>query len=264
MDVSCAQTALKPRPALAARCVLALGCLVLAGAHPASAAGQAMFAESMVYLTGEPKPVSILVQDIGAIRGFEAAFTYDAERMAVTAVGVGSLVKAVRPDAQLTVVAAGQGSLKVALDLPEAATATPSDGGGLAPAGPLPQGSGELLSITLAPLKQTEGAVELKVAALSLRGAERAQDQELSCPPAQVTVAQDPTAAQRAAFLEQAGALAPAGFLGGLLSGSWLPSLSARPSPELAWLGLALAGLAVVGVAWKLGKRPPSGSATDV
>lgn len=265
MHVSRAQTAPQRSSRFTLRCILALGFAALAGGGQAAAANQAMFAETNVYLTGEPKPVAILVQDIGALRGFEVELTYDAERVAVTAVGVGSLVSAVRPDAQMTVIAASSGRLTVGLDLPEAPVPTAADGGGAAAAPPalFPQGSGELLTLTLAPLKQTDSPVELKVVALRLRGAGDAQDQDLACPPTQVTVAQDPTAAQRAAYLEQARALAPAGVLGGLLSGSWLPGFSARPSPELAWLGLVLAGMAVVGVAWLLGKRPPNGAGAD-
>lgn len=263
MHVSRAQTAPQRSVRFTLRCILALAFSALAGGGQAAAQNQAMFAETNVYLTGEPKPVAILVQDIGALRGFDVELTYDAERVAVTAVGVGSLVSAVRPDAQLTVIAASSGRLTVGLELPEAPAPTAADGGGAAPAALFPQGSGELLTLTLAPLKQTDSPVELTVVSLRLRGAGDAQDQDLACPPTQVTVAQDPTAAQREAYLEQARALAPAGLLGGLLSGAWLPGFSARPSPELAWLGLVLAGMAVVGVAWLLGKRPPNGAGAD-
>ena len=239
--------------------ILSLGVsLCLAGAGRANAAGQAMFAQSNIYLTAEPQPVSVLVQDVAAMRGFELTLTYDGDHMAVTAVGAGGLISAVRPDAQVRVVAAKPGSLTVALDLEAGADPTATTEGETASSAlPAPQGSGELLSVTLAPLKQTDSPLELKVSGLRIRDDSDAGEEELSCPPAEVTVAQDPSPEKLTAYREQAAALQPAGPLSGLLSGSWLPGLPGRPSPELAWLGLALAGLGLTAVAWALGKRAP-------
>lgn len=228
--------------------------LASAGLRQASAAGQAMFAEPSIYLTAEPRPVSILVQDVGALRGFELTLAYDADHVAITAIGVGGLVSAVRPEAQLTVEAAGPGTLTVGLALDERASATPTGDGMAASPALFPQGSGELVSLTLAPLKQTEGSVALTVTALRILGAVDSGDEDVDCPPAQVTVAQDPSDAQRATFLEQANALRPSG----ILDGSWLPGLPSGLSPELAWLGLVAAGLALAGLAWAIGRRPAS------
>lgn len=248
---------LSPLPPAASRRVLLFAVTTLlasAGQRQAGAAGQAMFAEPSIYLTAEPRPVSILVQDIGALRGFELSLAYDADHVAITAIGVGGLVSAVRPEAQLTVVEAGPGTLTVGLALDERGSATPTGDGMAAPPPLFPQGSGELVSVTLAPLKQTEGSVALTVTALRILDAGQAGEEDVDCPPAQVTVAQDPSDAQRAAFLEQADTLRPSGFL----DGSWLPALPSGLSPELAWLGLVAAGLGLAGMAWAIGRRPAS------
>ena len=243
--------------------IAAFSALSLSGTHHAGAAGQALFAQSEIYLTTDPQPVSILVQDVGAMRGFELSLAYDGEVVTVTAVGNGSLISAVRPEAQLTVVAAEPGALTVRLALEEAVDATPATDGSAAAPALLPQGSGELVKLTLAPLKQTDEPIALTVTDLRIFGAADAGDETFSCPPAQITVAQDPSDAQRAAFLEQATALRPTGSLKGLLTGSWLPGIPDGPSPNLAWMGLALLGLAVAGLAWALGRRPPSSPTGD-
>ena len=103
--------------------IAAFSALSLSGTHHAGAAGQALFAQSEIYLTTDPQPVSILVQDVGAMRGFELSLAYDGEVVTVTAVGNGSLISAVRPEAQLTVVAAEPGALTVRLALEEAVDA---------------------------------------------------------------------------------------------------------------------------------------------
>lgn len=230
-------------------------------------------------MTAQPQTLSLLGQDLAAFQSIVLTLRYDEEHLVVTAADLGALVKAVRPDAGLTVAAAEPGLLTLRADLTAKAeagadeeqaaegdgasgegTATgdggADDGGSsAAPELPLPQGSGELFALTLAPVLKSDQPLAFAVAELKLLGP--AGEESLEVAELAVTVDQDPDAAARQAYLDQAAALKPAGPLAGLLGGDWLPGLPTAFSPELAWLTLALGGAALAMVAWLLGRRPP-------
>lgn len=260
-------------PAVLACCI---GLLAL-GAARTVAAGRAYFAQDRMALAAQPQTLSLLGQDLAAFQSIVLTLRYDEEHLVVTAADLGALVKAVRPESGLTVAAAEPGMLSLRADLAaladkdgaEAGQEGSDEGGAegaatvaadaslapTAPELPLPQGSGELFSLTLAPLLKSDQPLAFAVAELKLLGP--AGEESLEVAELAVTVDQDPDAAARQAYLDQAAALKPAGPLAGLLGGDWLPGLPTALSPELAWLAVACGGAALAAVAWLLGRRPP-------
>ena len=268
---------------------MGIGLLLLDGASVTRAQGKAYFAQDRLGLSSQPQTLSLLVQDLAAFQSVTLSLRYDGESMLITAADLGALVKAVRPEASLTVAAGGPGELSLRADFatstddtqdpssePDTGEARVTEGGtgadstadgdangsdGASPgvALPLPQGSGELFSLTLAPLKKRSEAMDLLVTELKLLGPGGEMSLEVS--PLSITVDQDPDETSRQAYLDQAEALKPAGAWVGFLAGDWLPGLPPPPkafSAEMAWLAVALGGASLAALAWLLGRRPPA------
>lgn len=264
--------------------VLSLTLLLAGGLRPVQAQAKAYFAQDRLVLNTQPQTLSLLVQDQASFQSVLLTLRYDAEAMVITAADLGALVKAVRPEASLTVAASRPGELSLRADFDVADKADEADDSSNAddPSAtgeaddaavgddrnttgseqaassvplPLPQGSGELFSLTLAPLAKSEAPVELVVVELKLLGPGGEESPEVA--PLTLTVDQDPDEASKQAYLEQAATLKPSSPWSGLLDGGWLPGLPKAVSPELAWLSLAMGGAALAALAWVIGRRPP-------
>jgi len=272
--------------------VTPIGMVVVAAAlGSASARAQAApvveIVPSLVQLSSAPARVELMVRGAPETAGFKIELVYDADSIVVTALESGGFLESNGATAAVVVRQAGPGRLTIAGDIADAAGAAdrgegvrdasaPTDAGGAADA-PLASGGGRLAVVTFAPLARSEGSRPLTIAGATLRDRAGAPV-DADGVDAQVSVSEDPPAELRDEALAQARALAEQAASTGGLAGiaatidRAFSDLTRRIGgagvglgPQAVWLAVLAIGLAVVGLGWYFGRRPPAptGGAAD-
>lgn len=240
---------------------------------------------SLLQLGSETGTVEVMARDVPSLDGFRFALLYDASAAVVTAVEAGPFLAATGGTAELRLESAEPGRLVVvgtrvpdpsaeaeAVDAPEIGD---SGAGGAFDASTVDDasvllGSGTLAIVSLAPLARTEAPTPISLEELELvaSSGEALAAESLG---AQLSVVEDPPADLVADAQAQAALLAEQASAGPGLAGiqrtieAALRDLGRRAggagterTPQLVWLSLLVLGLAVAGLGWYFGRRPPA------
>ena len=218
---------------------------------------------------GRTQVLGIQIYDAPAFTGFTLELSYDAERLAVTALEAGALIS--EPGARLSLLAGAEpGRLRVGYARPESPeSADPEGTGSAAGASGWPQDSGPLVMITLAPLDASEEPVSITVGPSELVLPD-GETVELPSARAEVLAQAAPDPETLAAYRAQADGLLASAEVGGLGLGNTVRAafgdLGRRlgaldPGPRTAWLGLLGLALLVVALGWSYGRRPTGSDA---
>jgi hypothetical protein len=230
---------------------------------------------SPLTLSDAPQPITIQLFDAAPFQRFELELRYDAEHLRATALSAGEMLN-LAGGAGLEILEVSPGLIRFGASFGENGQDGEADPGaaseGRQEAGPssagLPQGSGQLAVLTLAPIAASEAALQIEIDGFQLVGADGSES-ALSAIRGQVIVAAEPSEENRAAYIAQSDAMAVSagGSAGPTLGdtirrafedlggrGGGLPKLG----PYGAWIGVLLLALATVGIGWQIGRNAPS------
>jgi len=241
---------------------------------------------SLIQIGGEAVTVEVRVGHAPPARGFEFELAFDDGVVAVTAVEAGTflgttpiLLRGAAPDhvtisGDIAASSSGSGMEGGEAAKDGANEGAPAVGGeagaGSAPADEvLPEGTGVLALVTLAPLARTDGSVPVTFGRASLRGPD-GEVIDADGMEAQLTIVETPgdaqlaeTRAQADALAEQVVARSALGEFTDVFGRAWgdvtrrVSGAGAWIGPQVVWLALLAAALGVVGLGWYLGRRPP-------
>lgn len=242
-------------------------------------------APSLLQLGSETGTVEVMARDVPSLNGYRFTLLYDASAALVTAVEAGPFLASSGGTAELRLEAAEPGRLVVVgtrvpdpsaeTEAGDSAATGDSGAGGAFDASDVTDetallGSGTLAIISLAPLARTEAPTPISLEELEIEasGGEALVAESLG---AQLSVVEDPPAdlvadaqAQAALLAEQASAAPGLAGIQRTIEAA-LRDLGRRAggagterTPQLVWLALLILGLAVAGLGWYFGRRPPA------
>lgn len=252
---------------------LTLAALIWPAAPTGAQAGASIAIQpSPLTLTDAPQPITIQIFDAAPFQRFELELRYDAEHLRATALSAGEMLN-LPAGGELEILEVSPGLIRFGAsfggseqDVADAPGSVEDGQREMASTG-LPQGSGQLAVLTLAPIAASEAALQIEIDGFQLVGADGSES-SLSATRGQVIVAAEPSEENRAAYIAQSDAMAVSA---GGAAGTSLADTIRRAFEDLRdrgrgilkvgpyglWIGVLMLALATVGIGWQIGRKAP-------